>query len=208
MKQALLIFVLSAAVIVIALVAGRNSQGLQRDSAAFLCPPTCGNDSVVLDTGPAVIQTSPDDELPLDRSEQAFAESSAEAEPGIVGIPALPSLAGYTTPYPARNGRYAYGAAGVMAREERDPIWASETESEMLRIASQTANEPMYAIETECRTSICGLVLNVDDGFEGRGSHRVIQTEIIDRLAMRAASASSAPLAEDSRMVVLYFYRD
>ena len=88
-------------------------------------------------------------------------DSTPDTEPtGQVtsGIPALPGLLGYDIPEVSARGALA------LADEAREESWASETEELIVAEVSELIDVTMDLVAVECRTTWCGMVVDLPIG--------------------------------------------
>lgn len=105
-----------------------------------------------------------------------------EAPTGPAGlIPALPGLVEYSMP------EQAAVAAVALAAEADDFPWSQNTEDRILSAISGLIEAPDTLVAVECRTTMCGLVV---DGPDARESD--LAWEIADRLRTRFVTTAVA----------------
>lgn len=74
------------------------------------------------------------------------------------GVPALPGMVGYDIPEDTARGALA------LADESRDLVWANETEDIIVAEISDVIDATMNLVAVECRTTWCGVVIDLPVG--------------------------------------------
>ena len=136
-----------------------------------------------------------------DESDSAMAEIAAGSSQGSTvsgsgGVQALPDLDGFKLV-----------AAQPLAAEREDPEWAAQMEDRILAEISRATSVQMDRVEVECRTTLCGVVIEIPNGAD-RGIRHTISNHLQDTLGFAKRSGHGFGLADAPDFVAIFLESD